>query len=215
MTDWSETPTPPPSPPPPGWYPDPSGTGGQRYWDGLAWTEHLAAAAVPPPPPAYSPSYAPANTMTYVGPPVRSIGFVEAVRRALKGWSDYSTRATVAEYWWFVLFEIAVLVPLYVVGLVALLATSSTSVDSTSGTTSTEFTSGNATGIAVVLILTLLAVLVLFLPRLALTVRRLHDGNRSGWWIFISFVPFGSIVLLVFMIMAGTPGPNQYGPPVS
>jgi len=58
---------------------------------------------------------------------------------------------------------------------------------------------------------TLLAI-ALFLPSLAVTVRRLHDSGRSGWWVLIAFVPIvGVIVLLVFMCLAGTPGRNAYG----
>jgi uncharacterized membrane protein YhaH (DUF805 family) len=47
-------------------------------------------------------------------------------------------------------------------------------------------------------------------------VRRLHDGDRSGFFIFLGLVPFiGGLIVLVLMILPGTPGPNQYGPPVS
>ena len=52
----------------------------------------------------------------------------------------------------------------------------------------------------------------LFLPNLAVTVRRLHDIDMSGWWILISFVPFiGGIVLLVMAVIEGTNGINSYG----
>lgn len=50
------------------------------------------------------------------------------------------------------------------------------------------------------------------IPGLAVGVRRLHDIGRSGWWLLIDFVPFGCFVLLVFLVLDGTPGPNQYGP---
>jgi uncharacterized membrane protein YhaH (DUF805 family) len=50
-------------------------------------------------------------------------------------------------------------------------------------------------------------------PSIAVTVRRLHDTGRSGWWILISLVPvIGWIVLLVFMLTDSQPGSNQYGP---
>jgi uncharacterized membrane protein YhaH (DUF805 family) len=52
----------------------------------------------------------------------------------------------------------------------------------------------------------------LFLTSLSLMVRRLHDTDRSGWWYLIAFVPFvGGIVLLVFTLLKGTPGPNRFG----
>ena len=61
-----------------------------------------------------------------------------------------------------------------------------------------------------------LALLVLWLglivPGIAVAVRRLHDTNRSGWWLLLCFVPFvGSIVILVFMCLEGTKGANKYG----
>ena len=50
------------------------------------------------------------------------------------------------------------------------------------------------------------------LPSFAVCVRRLHDTNRSGWWILICLVPFiGGIWLLVLMLLDSTPGANQYG----
>lgn len=50
------------------------------------------------------------------------------------------------------------------------------------------------------------------LPLIALQVRRLHDINRTGWWILISIVPFvGAILLLVFYCTKGTEGDNRFG----
>ena len=55
--------------------------------------------------------------------------------------------------------------------------------------------------------------LVLLIPSIAVTVRRLHDTGRTGWWWWIGFVPvIGIIVLLVFMALEGEPGQNRYGP---
>lgn len=55
--------------------------------------------------------------------------------------------------------------------------------------------------------------LAVLLPSLAVCVRRLHDTNRSGWWLLIGFVPLlGALVLLYFAIQDSTPGQNQYGP---
>lgn len=54
--------------------------------------------------------------------------------------------------------------------------------------------------------------LVLFIPSLAVTVRRLHDTDRSGWWMLLALIPLiGGIVLLVFMCLEGTRGPNRFG----
>ena len=53
----------------------------------------------------------------------------------------------------------------------------------------------------------------LLVPSIAVTIRRLHDTGRSGWWCLIGLVPVvGGIVLLVFMCLDSTPGANAYGP---
>ena len=50
-------------------------------------------------------------------------------------------------------------------------------------------------------------------PYLAVIIRRLHDTERTGWWILIAFIPIvGVLVLLVFLILQGTRGENRYGP---
>jgi len=55
--------------------------------------------------------------------------------------------------------------------------------------------------------------LALFIPSLAVTVRRLHDTNKSGWFILVSLIPFvGGLYLLYLEILEGDKGPNQYGP---
>lgn len=55
--------------------------------------------------------------------------------------------------------------------------------------------------------------LAVLIPSIAVGIRRMHDTNRSGWWLLISLVPFvGWIVVLVMLALEGTPGPNQYGP---
>ena len=55
--------------------------------------------------------------------------------------------------------------------------------------------------------------LVHLLPSLGVTVRRLHDTGRSGWWILLSFIPIiGALVLLYFMAISAQPPANDYGP---
>lgn len=53
-----------------------------------------------------------------------------------------------------------------------------------------------------------LAVLV---PGITVSIRRLHDIGRSGWWFLIAFVPVVGIVYLIFMLQDGMHGENQYG----
>ena len=65
---------------------------------------------------------------------------------------------------------------------------------------------------SLMLLVGVVAVLAFFIPSLAVTVRRLHDTDKSGWWYLISFIPFvGGIILFIFMCINSTPGSNQYG----
>ncbi|MEH6582287.1 MAG: DUF805 domain-containing protein [Halioglobus sp.] len=60
--------------------------------------------------------------------------------------------------------------------------------------------------------LRLIAALAFMLPSLAVTVRRLHDIDRSGWWYFVMLIPLvGVCVLLYWEVQPGTDGQNQYG----
>ena len=55
--------------------------------------------------------------------------------------------------------------------------------------------------------------LATFIPNLAVAVRRMHDQDKSGWWLLIAFVPFiGGIWLLILYLVGGTPSPNRFGP---
>jgi uncharacterized membrane protein YhaH (DUF805 family) len=103
----------------------------------------------------------------------------------LKKYAVFDGRARRTEYWMFVLFSVIIAIVLGVV-------------------------EGIVGGPGVLGALYGLAVLV---PSLAVGARRLHDTNRSGWWLLIGLVPvIGVIVLLVFMVADSQPGSNQYGP---
>ena len=61
--------------------------------------------------------------------------------------------------------------------------------------------------------LTGLFALGILIPHLAVMVRRLHDTDRSGWWLLLGLLPLlGGLVLLIFFIIGGTRGPNRFGP---
>jgi uncharacterized membrane protein YhaH (DUF805 family) len=110
---------------------------------------------------------------------------------ALKKYAEFSGRSRRMEYWYFVLFNLIVFIILELI-------------DALLGTFNVVQGVGLLSGIYG------LAVLI---PTLAVTVRRLHDIDRTGWWIFINLIPLiGSIVLLVFALTPGTPGSNRFGP---
>ena len=113
---------------------------------------------------------------------------------AIKKYVDFSGRARRKEYWYFVLFNV-------IAGLVLGL------LDSLIGS---QLDLGNGGYFGVLSGLYSLAVV---LPSLWVSIRRLHDTNHSGWWLFISLIPLiGSIVLLVFYLTDSDAGDNQYGP---
>lgn len=58
----------------------------------------------------------------------------------------------------------------------------------------------------------MLFTLAMVIPSISVGVRRLHDTDRSGWWILLSYVPLVNLVYLVFMCLPGSAGENQYGP---
>ena len=111
--------------------------------------------------------------------------------QALKQYAVFKGRARRKEYWFFALFNLIVSVVL-------------TTVDYMTGSLDPELGVGLLSGIYSLAIL---------IPSLAVTVRRLHDTDRTGWWVLIAFIPFiGAIVLLVFMLLDSKPGDNRYGP---
>jgi uncharacterized membrane protein YhaH (DUF805 family) len=103
----------------------------------------------------------------------------------LKKYAVFSGRSRRKAYWMFTLFNVIIAIAL---GIIEVLVG----------------------GPGVLGILYSLAVLI---PGIAVSVRRLHDTNRSGWWLLIGLVPLiGPIVLLVFVVQDSQAGANQYGP---
>ena len=147
---------------------------------------------------------------------------VDWAKRPLQKYADFSGRAPRAEYWWYTL---GVVIVALLIGLV-------------------EGILGLSNSVGPYGPLSLIFMLALLVPGLAVTARRLHDTDRSGWWMLIAVVPYalmavlgimaatsgsamgalavvgifsivalvGAVVLLVFMVLPGTRGPNKYGP---
>jgi uncharacterized membrane protein YhaH (DUF805 family) len=108
----------------------------------------------------------------------------------LRKYAVFAGRARRREYWMFELWHALILVALFVIDIKV-----------------------SASGHNQSAVLTGLYLLATVLPSFAGLVRRLHDTNHSGWWIFISLVPLvGQFVLLRFLIKDGDPGPNRFGP---
>lgn len=120
---------------------------------------------------------------------------MEWYRLVWQRYAEFSGRSRRKEYWMFCLINC-------LIGF-ALVACFTASFFAARGTSAVGI------GLAVLYMLYALAIIV---PSLAVSVRRLHDIGRSGWWLLIALIPFGGIVLLVFHCIEGTPGPNEYGP---
>lgn len=117
--------------------------------------------------------------------------FPDAVKNGFSNYVTFSGRASRSEYWWWFLF---VLIVAFVTGLL----------DSMIFGTPVSAESGGP--------LSAILTLALFLPNLAVFVRRLHDRDKSAWWILLLFVPLiGFLVILVWMLMPGTDGANRFG----
>ena len=112
------------------------------------------------------------------------------VFRSLKKYAVFSGRARRKEYWYFILFNILINIVLSVV-------------DGLTGNFDPATNIGLLSGIYTLAIL---------IPSIAVSVRRLHDTGRSGWWLLISFVPLiGFFVLLFFMLQNSKAEQNKYG----
>lgn len=120
----------------------------------------------------------------------------------LKRYADFNGRSRRKEYWMFTLgimlaFGLAAIVFFGLAGAAGSLA------------------DGGAMSGATMLIVAVfgLAYLAILIPAIAVQVRRFHDQDKSGWFVLMNFIPYvGGIIVLVFMCLEGTRGPNRFGP---
>lgn len=112
--------------------------------------------------------------------------FVAAYKDALSKYAQFSGRLSVGGYWRFVAVNFGISLVLNILG--------------------------RAT--ALFAIIGLIYGLALLIPGIAATVRRLHDTGKAGTYVLIGLIPIvGWIILIVWTVAAGNPGPNQYGNP--
>ena len=112
------------------------------------------------------------------------MGFGQAISAGFSNYVNFSGRACRSEYWYWILFII-------IADIVAAII-------------------DQALGIQLV---TGLFGLVTIIPNIAIAIRRLHDLDRTGWWVLLGFIPLiGWIILLIWYVTKGTDGPNRFGP---
>ncbi|MBX9458259.1 MAG: DUF805 domain-containing protein [Rhizobium sp.] len=111
--------------------------------------------------------------------------FATAVKTVvMQKYASFSGRAIRSEYWWFVLAYIIAYIVLAIV----------------------DYVLG-------VQLLTAILSLGLLIPSIAVGVRRLHDLDKSGWWLLLGLVPLVGLILIYWFAQPGTPGANRFGPP--
>ena len=113
---------------------------------------------------------------------------------ALKNWNKFKGRANRSEFWYFTLFYFILAIITYFIDVSFL---GYDPMDPTSlGVLQTAY------------------VLVLFIPSFSVTIRRLHDINKSGWNLLFMLIPlFGAVYIIILNILKGTDGDNKYGAP--
>ena len=115
-------------------------------------------------------------------------GIIDWFKKGLRNYTNFSGRARRKEYWYFVLVQMGLVIIAMILDAIIF---------------------NSETGLFYIVV-----ALGLFLPGLAVTIRRLHDTSRSGWWFLISILPLiGSIILLVFLASDTKLETNQWGPP--
>lgn len=113
--------------------------------------------------------------------------FQDAIRSGFRNYVTFAGRASRSEYWYWALFALLVEIVASIIDHSMFPFASTGPIE---GITS----------------------LLLFLPGLAVGIRRLHDIDRTGWWWLIAFTVIGIILLIVWACTRGTAGPNRYGP---
>jgi uncharacterized membrane protein YhaH (DUF805 family) len=118
------------------------------------------------------------------------MSFFEAITAALRNYFNFTGRATRAEYWYWTL-------PVGIINIVL-------------GVADERLNPGAAFG--AFSWITMIVFLATVLPTLAVSIRRLHDIDRTGWWMLLWFTAIGGLVLIYWACRPGAAGPNRFGP---
>lgn len=121
---------------------------------------------------------------------VEQMTFGKSISTCMGKYVDFNGRASRPEYWWFYLFAMLLGWGSLIVGRMGI-----------------ESAVAKLTFIVVVK-------LALLLPTTSAAARRLHDTNRSGWWLLIAFTIVGLIPLIIWLASKGNDQSNEYGSPV-
>ena len=132
------------------------------------------------------------------------MSFGQSVRYCLNHYADFNGRASRSEFWWWYLFYAIVVGIPYLIAYILLAGQPAGDMYGNK-----DFTF--PAGAIVFYVIAGLITLALFIPYLAVSCRRLHDRGTSGWLNILLIVPCLNLVVFVFWLLEGTPGPNAYG----
>ena len=129
-------------------------------------------------------------------------------------YAQFKGRASRSEFWYFVLFNLVVSIVFAILDNILGTSYSYEVATNTMATATTEAASVSVT--QTIGYLQSFYGLAVIIPSLAVSVRRLHDLGKSGWWILLAVIPLvnliGFFVLLYFYVQDSQPGENEYGP---
>lgn len=139
------------------------------------------------------------------------MGFFQAIASVLRNAFSFEGRATRGEFWNWVLFRYGVIL---VIAMLAVMRAYGQGYSDGLEAVPLKWSDGSASlidyqpplGMAMMAFLALT-----FIPNTAVSIRRLHDSGKSGWWfVALNFIPFGRILLFVFYLQRSSPGVNRY-----
>lgn len=115
-----------------------------------------------------------------------TLNCIEAVKIGFSKYADFKGRATLGEYWLFVLANFVIFLPFNILGHIS----------------------------SIFLFIGGIISLAFVIPSIAVSVRRMHDIGKSGWWLLINLIPLAGVIIWILnAVKPGEPGPNRYGLP--
>lgn len=141
-----------------------------------------------------------ANIFVPLNQPLYGASFGQAVSRFFKKYATFSGRASRSEYWWVQLF-------LWLISIVPGILIAAGSADAASNG---QYVTSNALGV-IGLVLAFLIAIATVIPTLALTWRRLHDANLSGWFYLLILVPgVGGLIIFILSLLPSNPAGARF-----
>ncbi|MCZ9881086.1 DUF805 domain-containing protein [Arthrobacter sp. B2a2-09] len=140
------------------------------------------------------------------------VGFVDAIKQFYSRYATFTGRSNRSEYWWVVLF-IAIVNAILVIPYAIAVGSYAASISAADTLEAQQAAAANypvAAGLFGILLL--VWGLANIVPGLAVSVRRLHDGGFSGWFILLGLIPaVGGIILIFLYVMESKPDGERYG----